>query len=94
MVWNFLAFSELYTDSYKTTEFTDQFKGLNAVLKEFEVKDHIERLFLNVKMIDLNRTNLLLYKRLDEKNKNIKILGFGISKNSFSKSTVVNREFN
>lgn len=46
---------------YTTTEFTDQFKRLNAVLKEFEVKDHMERPFLNVKMIDLNR--------LDPKNK-------------------------
>ena len=46
----------------------DQFKRLNAVLKEFEVKDHIERPFLNIKMIDLNRTTLPMYKRLDEKN--------------------------
>lgn len=69
-VWNCSKrVSELYTDFYTTTEFTDQFKRLNAVLKEFEVKDHIERPFLNVKMIDLNRKTLPLYKRLDDKNK-------------------------
>ena len=49
---------------------TDQFKRLNAVLKEFEVKDHIDRTFLNVQMIDLNRTTLPLYKRLDDKIRN------------------------
>jgi hypothetical protein len=69
-VWNCSKrVSELYTDFYTTTEFTDQFKRLNAVLKEFEVKDHIERPFLNVKMIDLNRKTLPLYRRLDDKNK-------------------------
>jgi len=51
----------------------DNFKRLNAVLKEFEVKDHIERPFLNIKMIDLNRKTLPLYKRLDEKNKAIQL---------------------
>ncbi|WP_029034235.1 rolling circle replication-associated protein [Salinimicrobium terrae] len=71
-VWNCSKrVSELYTDFYTTTEFTDQFKRLNAVLKEFEVKDHIERPFLNVKMIDLNRKTLPLYRRLDEKNRKI-----------------------
>ena len=65
--------SELYTDFYTTTEFTDQFKRLNAVLKEFEVKDHIDRTFLNVKMIDLNRTTLPLYRRLNKKKR---ILGW------------------
>ncbi|WP_257710763.1 hypothetical protein [Gramella sp. MT6] len=40
-------------------------------MKEFEVKDHIERPFLNIKMIDLKRQTLPLYKRLDEKNKNL-----------------------
>ncbi len=69
-IWNCSKrVSELYTDFYTTTEFTDQFKRLNAVLKEFEVKDHIDRPFLNVKMIDLNRKTLPLYKRLDDKNK-------------------------
>ncbi len=69
-VWNCSKrVSELYTDFYTTTEFTDQFKRLNAVLKEFEVKDHSERPFLNIKMIDLNRNTIKLYKRLDDKNK-------------------------
>lgn len=40
-------------------------------IKEFEVKDHIERPFLNIKMIDLNRQTLPLYKRLDDKNKKL-----------------------
>ena len=71
-VWNCSKrISELYTDFYTTTEFVDNFKRLNAVLKEFEVKDHIERPFLNIKMIDLNRQTLPLYKRLDERNKTI-----------------------
>ncbi|SDR87337.1 hypothetical protein SAMN04487764_0906 [Gillisia sp. Hel1_33_143] len=71
-VWNCSKrVSELYTDFYTTTEFTENFVRLNAILKEFEVKDHIERPFLNIKMIDLNRQTLPLYKRLDEKNKAI-----------------------
>ncbi|SDK79261.1 hypothetical protein SAMN04488034_101486 [Salinimicrobium catena] len=69
-VWNCSKrVSELYTDFYTTTEFTDQLKRLNAILKEFEVKDHREQPFLNIKMIDLNRKTLPLYRRLDEKNK-------------------------
>lgn len=56
---------------YTTTEFADNFNRLNAVLKEFEVKDHIVRPFLNIKMIDLNRQTVPLYKRLEEKNKTI-----------------------
>jgi len=44
---------------------------LNAVIKEFEVKDHIDQPFLQIKMIDLNRKTLPLYKRLDEKNKSV-----------------------
>ena len=68
-VWNCSKrVSELYTDFYTTTEFTDNFTRLNADLKEFEVKDHINRPFLNVKMIDLNRQTLPLYRRLDDKN--------------------------
>jgi len=43
----------------------------DAVLKEFEVKNHRVQPFLKVKMLDLNRTTLPLYKRLDEKNKNL-----------------------
>ncbi len=54
-VWNCSRkVSELYTDFYTTTEFTDQFKRLNAVLKETEIRDN-NRPFLNIKMIDLNR---------------------------------------
>lgn len=52
---------------YTSTDFTDQFKRLNSVLKDFEVKDHLESPFLNVKIIDLIRTTLPLYKRLDKK---------------------------
>lgn len=68
-VWNCSRrVSELYTDFYTTTEFTDQFERLGAVLKTFEVKDQ-NRPFLNIKMINLNRQTLPLYKRLDTKNK-------------------------
>jgi len=71
-VWNCSKrISELYTDFYTTTEFVDNFKRLNAVIKEFEMKDHIDQPFLQIKMIDLNRKTLPLYKRLDEKNKTI-----------------------
>lgn len=71
-VWNCSRqISELYTDFYTDTDFVDEFKKLNAVLKEFEVKDHINRPILNVKMINLNRLTLPLYKRLDYKNKAI-----------------------
>tara|TARA_R100000935_G_C2832555_1_gene166018 strand:- start:2289 stop:2471 length:183 start_codon:yes stop_codon:yes gene_type:complete len=42
-VWNCSKrVSELYTDFYTTTEFTDNFARLNAVLKEFVVKDTID----------------------------------------------------
>lgn len=44
---------------------------MGAVLKEFEVKDQNKNPFLNVKMIDLNRNMLPMYKRLDDKNKTI-----------------------
>jgi len=71
-VWNCSRqVSELYTDFYTHTDFVDEFKKLDAILKEFEVKDHINRPILNVKMINLNRQTLKLYKRLDEKNKAI-----------------------
>lgn len=67
-VWNCSKrVSELYTDFYTSTEFTDQFKRLNAILKETEIRDN-NRPFLNIKMIDLNRNTLKLYKRLDDKN--------------------------
>ncbi|MCK0108220.1 hypothetical protein MWU58_02865 [Flavobacteriaceae bacterium S0825] len=68
-VWNCSRqVSELYTDFYTTTEFTDQFKRLNAVSKEFIDKDRKSPV-INVKMIDLNRQTIPLYKRLDEKNR-------------------------
>jgi len=69
-VWNCSRkVSELYTDFYTTTEFTDQFKRLNAVSKEIIDKDRKSPV-INVKMIDLNRNTLPLYKRLDDKNIN------------------------
>tara|TARA_R110000796_G_scaffold37722_4_gene95339 strand:- start:244702 stop:245544 length:843 start_codon:yes stop_codon:yes gene_type:complete len=72
-VWNCSRrISELYTDFYTTTDFTDQFKRLNAVMQEFEVKDFGNKPFLNIKTINLNRQTLPLYKRLDDKNKAIK----------------------
>ncbi|WP_223549967.1 hypothetical protein [Aestuariivivens sp. NBU2969] len=69
-VWNCSKHvSELYTDFYTTTEFTDQFKRLGAVKKELTNTDR-ESPVINVKMIDLNRNTLPMYKRLDDKNKN------------------------
>jgi hypothetical protein len=69
-VWNCSKrISELYTDFYTTTEFTDQFKKMGAVLKEIEIKDQNKHPFLNIKMINLNRQTLPMYKRLDDKNK-------------------------
>jgi hypothetical protein len=69
-VWNCSRqVSELYTDFYTDSSFVDEFKKLDAVLKEFEVKDHSNRMIINVKMINLNRQTLPLYKRLDDKNK-------------------------
>jgi hypothetical protein len=69
-VWNCSRqVSELYTDFYTDSSFIDEFKKLDAILKEFEVKDHSNRPIINVKMINLNRQTLPLYKRLDEKNK-------------------------
>ncbi len=66
-----LSVFQSFTQTSTTAEFTNQFKRLNAVLKEFEVKDHREQPFLKIKMIDLNRQTLPLYKRLDDKNKRI-----------------------
>tara|TARA_R110002049_G_scaffold240328_1_gene413690 strand:+ start:3025 stop:3861 length:837 start_codon:yes stop_codon:yes gene_type:complete len=72
-VWNCSRrVSELYTDFYTTTEFTDQFKRLKAVLKETIIKGERNQPALNIKMIDLNRKTLPLYRRLDEKNKTLK----------------------
>ncbi|MBL4746868.1 MAG: hypothetical protein JKY08_10945 [Flavobacteriaceae bacterium] len=70
-VWNCSKkVSELYTDFYTNTEFTDQFIRLNAVTKEFIDKD-FKSPVINVKMIDLNRQTLPLYKRLDNINNNV-----------------------
>jgi hypothetical protein len=72
-VWNCSRqVSELYTDFYTDSSFIDEFKKLDAVLKEFEVKDNSNRMIINVKMINLNRQTLPLYKRLDDKNKALK----------------------
>jgi len=70
-VWNCSKkVSELYTDFYTNTEFTEQFVRLNAVTKEFIDKD-FKSPVINVKMIDLNRQTLPLYKRLDNINNNV-----------------------
>ena len=71
-VWNCSrGVSELYTDFYTTSEFTDQFKRLGAISKEIVDTDS-KNPVINVKMINLNRHTLPLYKRLDDKNqKNI-----------------------
>ena len=52
---------------------TDQFIKLNAVSKEFIDKD-FKSPIINVKMIDLNRQTLPLYKRLDDKNTISKVI--------------------
>lgn len=71
-VWNCSRkVSELYTDFYTTQEFTRQFDKLDAVKKTFELKDPEGKVYLNIKMIDLNRHTLALYKRLDDKNRQI-----------------------
>jgi hypothetical protein len=44
---------------------------MGAVLKEIEIKDQNKHPFLNIKMINLNRQTLPMYKRLDDKNKAI-----------------------
>lgn len=62
-----LSVSQSFTQTFTLLQ-NSQIKRLNAVFKEFEVKDHGEQPFLKIKMIDLNRRTLPLYKRLDEKN--------------------------
>lgn len=64
-----LSVFQSYKQTFILLQSSDQFKRLHAILKEFEVKDHIDRPFLNIKMNNLNRTTLPLYKRLDDKNK-------------------------
>lgn len=67
-VWNCSRkVSELYTDFYTNTSFLDNFKRLNAISKEYVDRDP-KKPVINVKMIDLNRNTLPLYKRLDDKN--------------------------
>ncbi len=69
-VWNCSKrVSELYTDFYTKTDFTDQFKRMNAILKELINKDKKSPV-INVKMINLNRNTLPMYKTLDDKNTN------------------------
>lgn len=69
-VWNCSKrISRLYADFYTTVEYVEQFERLNAIRGTFKVKDTMERTFLEVKSIDLNRRTLPLYKRLDDKNK-------------------------
>ncbi|MBO6605315.1 hypothetical protein [Psychroserpens sp.] len=72
-VWNCSKrVSQLYTDFYTTTEYTDQFKKMGAVLKETVIKDQNNKPFLNVKQIDLNRNTLPMYRRLDKINMKLK----------------------
>ena len=71
-VWNCSKkVSELYTDFYTTEEFVRQFEKLNAIEKTYELRDDNDKKFLDIKLINLNRHTLPLYKRLDEKNKEI-----------------------
>jgi len=61
--------SGLYTDFYTSTEYTEQFERLGSVNKEFDIKDELGKHAVNIKMINLDRKTLFLYRRLDEKNK-------------------------
>ncbi len=58
------------TDFYTSTEFTDQFDRLDAVIKEIKDKDP-KSTVISVKIINLNRQTMPLYKRLDDKNKEV-----------------------
>ena len=49
----------------------NQFEKLNAIAKNYELRDDNERKFLDVKLINLNKHTLPLYKRLNAKNKEI-----------------------
>ena len=67
-VWNCSKkISLLYTDFYTKTSYLENFEKLNAIVKEFSDRDS-KNPVINVKMIDLNRKTLPLYKRLDDKN--------------------------
>ena len=73
-VWNCSkGISNLYTDFYSTEEFIDQFKRMNAISKEIENRDPKNPL-INVKIINLNRQTLPMYKRLDDKNGSILLI--------------------
>jgi hypothetical protein len=68
-VWNCSKkVSHFYTDIYTTEAFIEQFKKLNAISKEY-IDKNSKSPVINVKMIDLNRQTLPLYKRLDDKNR-------------------------
>ena len=70
-VWNCSKkVSQLYTDFYTKEDFTQQFEKLNAISKVYIDKD-IKSPVINVKMINLNRQTMPLYKRLDDKNNNV-----------------------
>ena len=70
-VWNCSKrISQFYTDFYTTKEFTDQLERMGAVIKQIDNRDK-DTPVVNVKMIDLNRQTLPMYKRLDNKNKSI-----------------------
>ena len=70
-VWNCSKkVSQLYTDFYTTESFLENFEKLNSIKKTFELKDQSDRPFLNIKIIEVNRQTLPLYKRLDDKNIN------------------------
>ena len=71
-VWNCSKkVSELYTDFYTNEGFVDQFEKLNAIEKSYELRDDNNKKFLDIKLINLNKHTLALYKRLDEKNREV-----------------------
>lgn len=56
-------FSEIYRIFILSNiEFTGNFRHLNAVLKEFEMKYHIDIPFLNIIMMNRDRKTLPFYK--------------------------------
>ena len=71
-VWNCSRqVSELYTDFYTDMRYIDDFVKLKAIKKEYEIKNNLDIPIVKIKVIDLNRQTLPLYRRLDEKNKSI-----------------------
>lgn len=71
-VWNCSKkVSLLYTDFYTGEDFIENFKKLNAIKKTFEQRDHRNRKFLDVKIVDVNKKTLPLYIKLDRKNEEI-----------------------